>query len=123
MCLFGTWKRVSSVKPRIVVICWHALNAVCAVLFVRPRYRYSSIYNWASMNLPEKMLRRRIMHNQKKLIVSHAPFWHDGDSLSARHYNIFLAALIPVIAGCITYGVLAVGVVSLSVSSAIIWEI
>lgn len=63
------------------------------------------------------------MHNEKNLIVSHAPFWHDGDSLAARHYNIFLAALIPVIAGCLIYGVPAVGVVSLAVSSAILWEI
>jgi len=63
------------------------------------------------------------MHNQKKLIVSHAPFWHDGSSLAARHYNILLAALIPVIAGVLTYGVPAVGVVCLAVSSAIIWEL
>lgn len=63
------------------------------------------------------------MHSEKKLVVSHAPFWHDGSSLSARHYNIMLAALIPVIAGFMTYGVPAVGVVSLSVSCAIIWEL
>ncbi len=63
------------------------------------------------------------MHSQKKLVVSHAPFWHDGNSVSARYYNIMLAALIPVIAGIMTYGTPAVGVVALSVSSAIIWEL
>ncbi len=63
------------------------------------------------------------MHSEKKFVVSHAPFWHDGSSLSARHYNIMLAALIPVIAGLMTYGVPAAGVVSLSVSCAIIWEL
>ena len=63
------------------------------------------------------------MHSEKKLVVSHAPFWHDGGSLSARHYNIMLAALIPVIAGFVTYGVPAVGVVALSISCAILWEL
>lgn len=63
------------------------------------------------------------MHNSKKLIVSHAPFWHDGSSLAERHYNIMLAAMIPVIAGIMTYGVPALGVVCISVSSAIGWEL
>ena len=63
------------------------------------------------------------MHSEKKLVVSHAPFWHDGGSVSARHYNIMLAALIPVIAGCVTYGVPAIGVVALSISCAILWEL
>ncbi|MDY6822958.1 MAG: RnfABCDGE type electron transport complex subunit D [Thermodesulfobacteriota bacterium] len=62
------------------------------------------------------------MHSNKKLLVSHAPFWHDGSSLSARYYNIMLMALIPVIAGILTYGTRALGVVALSVSTAIIWE-
>lgn len=64
-----------------------------------------------------------MMYSEKKLVVSHAPFWHDGGSLSARHYNIMLAALIPVIAGFVTYGVPAVGVVALSISCAILWEL
>ena len=63
------------------------------------------------------------MYSEKKLVVSHAPFWHDGGSVSARHYNIMLAALIPVIAGCVTYGVPAIGVVALSISCAILWEL
>lgn len=63
------------------------------------------------------------MHSEKKLVVSHAPFWHDGTSLSSRHSNIMLAALLPVIAGFLTYGTPAVGVVSLAVSTAIFWEL
>ncbi|MEW6078068.1 MAG: RnfABCDGE type electron transport complex subunit D [Thermodesulfobacteriota bacterium] len=62
------------------------------------------------------------MHSERKLVVSHAPFWHDGGSIAARHYNILLAALIPVIAGIVTYGVPALGVVALAVSTAIGWE-
>ncbi len=63
------------------------------------------------------------MHSEKKLVVSHAPFWHDGTSLSSRHYNLMLAALLPVIAGFLTYGTPAIGVVSLAVSTAIFWEL
>ena len=63
------------------------------------------------------------MHNMKQLVVSHSPFWHDGGSLASRHYNIMLAALIPVVAGILTYGKPALGVVSLAVSSAILWEL
>ncbi|MDY6904387.1 MAG: RnfABCDGE type electron transport complex subunit D [Thermodesulfobacteriota bacterium] len=62
------------------------------------------------------------MHSNKKLLVSHAPFWHDGTSLSAKYYNIMLVALIPTIAGILTYGTPALGVVCLSISTAIIWE-
>ena len=64
-----------------------------------------------------------MQHSSKKLVVSHAPFWHDGSSLAARHYNILLVALIPAIAGILTYGVPALAVVCLSVSTAILWEL
>ena len=57
-----------------------------------------------------------------KFIVSHAPFWHDGSRISLRNYNIALAALPAILLGIIYYGMPAVGVVSLSISSAIIWE-
>ncbi len=62
------------------------------------------------------------MPNQKKLIVSHAPFCHDGSNISTRSNNIMLAALPAVLHGCYLYGFPAVGVVALSISSAIIWE-
>jgi electron transport complex protein RnfD len=62
------------------------------------------------------------MPNKKKLIVSHAPFCHDGSKISIRSNNIMLAALPAILHGCYLYGLPAVGVVSLSVSTAIIWE-
>ena len=62
------------------------------------------------------------MNNQKKLIVSHAPFWHDGSSIFERNATIFLAALPAVLLGMSHYGVPALAVVCLSVSSAIFWE-
>ena len=63
------------------------------------------------------------MLNQKKFIVSHAPFWHDGSTVTARSYNMIIAALPAVLFGFISYGMPAVGVVSLSISSAIVWEL
>ena len=63
------------------------------------------------------------MLNQNKLIVSHAPFCHDGSSMSARSYHMMLAALPAVLIGIFQYGIPAVGVVSLSISFAIIWEL
>ena len=63
------------------------------------------------------------MHSHKKLTVSHAPFWHNGSSLSARSYHTMLAALPAVLFGLFTYGFHAVGVVSLAISSAMLWEL
>ncbi len=62
------------------------------------------------------------MAEQKKLIVSHAPFWHDGSSIHERSYHIMGAALLPALAGFVLYGMPAVGVMSLSISFAIFWE-
>ncbi|MFH2064096.1 MAG: RnfABCDGE type electron transport complex subunit D [Pseudomonadota bacterium] len=62
------------------------------------------------------------MFNQKKFVVSHAPFWHDGSSLSTRHYHIMLAAIPAVIPGFIQYGGRAVAVVCFSIATAMIWE-
>lgn len=63
------------------------------------------------------------MLNQKKLIVSHAPFCHDGSSISARSYHMMIAALPAVLFGFFQYGINAVGLVALSISFAIIWEL
>ena len=62
------------------------------------------------------------MSNVKKFIVSHAPFWHDGSSISERSYHTMMAALPAVLLGLYHYGMTALAVVSLSVSSAIYWE-
>jgi electron transport complex protein RnfD len=63
------------------------------------------------------------MNSDKKLIVSHAPFWHDGSSISERSYHTMLATLPAVLFGLFQYGVPALAVISLSVSTAILWEL
>lgn len=62
------------------------------------------------------------MSNQKKFIVSHAPFWHNGSSISERSYHMMIAALPAILMGIKQYGIPALGVMALSISSAIIWE-
>jgi electron transport complex protein RnfD len=63
------------------------------------------------------------MFEQKKLIVSHAPFWHNGSRVTVRSYHTMLAALPAVLAGVYFYGIPAIGVVCLSVATAMIWEL
>jgi electron transport complex protein RnfD len=58
-----------------------------------------------------------------KFVVSHAPFWHNGSSISERSYHTLLAAIPAVLLGFSHYGIPAVGVVSLAVSSAMLWEL
>ncbi len=60
--------------------------------------------------------------NNIKLIVSHAPFWHDTDSLFKMNLNILLATLPAVIAGIMIFGAPALGVLALALSSAMAWE-
>ncbi|MBN1930981.1 MAG: RnfABCDGE type electron transport complex subunit D [Desulfobacterales bacterium] len=62
------------------------------------------------------------MSNQKKFIVSHAPFWLDGSRISIRSYNLMIAALPALLFGIAQYGMPAIGVITLAISSAIIWE-
>ncbi len=61
--------------------------------------------------------------NNNKLTVSHAPFWHDGDSLFKMNLNIMIATLPAIIFGIIQFGAPAVGVLALSLSSAMVWEL
>ena len=63
------------------------------------------------------------MANQKLFISSHAPFWHNGSSLSSRSYNVMLAAIPAVAVGIGQYGVSALGVISLSIACAMLWEL
>ncbi|MCG8683588.1 MAG: RnfABCDGE type electron transport complex subunit D, partial [Desulfobacterales bacterium] len=60
--------------------------------------------------------------NNIKLTVSHAPFWHDGDSLYKRNLNIILALLPAALFGVIQFGATALGVLALSMSTAMLWE-
>ncbi len=62
------------------------------------------------------------MRDQKKFIISHAPFWHNGSNRRTRNYTTMLAALPAVLFGLIRYGAPALGVLGLCVSSAMIWE-
>lgn len=61
--------------------------------------------------------------NTNKLTVSHAPFWHDGDSLFKMNLNIILALLPATIFGIIQFGAPALGVVTLAISTAMLWEL
>jgi len=63
------------------------------------------------------------MTNQKKFIVSHAPFWHDGSQISTRSYHTMIAALPAVLFGLIQYGMPALAVLAFSVSTAMLWEV
>ncbi len=62
------------------------------------------------------------MSDSKKFIVSHAPFWHNGSSVSVRHYNIIGAALPALLFGMAQYGGPALAVAAFSVGSAMLWE-
>ena len=63
------------------------------------------------------------MNNKKTLIVSHAPFWHDGSGIPERSYHTIIAALPAAFVGIAYYGAPALGVISLAISSAILWEL
>ncbi|MBI9084793.1 MAG: RnfABCDGE type electron transport complex subunit D [Desulfobacterales bacterium] len=63
------------------------------------------------------------MLNPKKLIVSHAPFWHIGNSVTQRNYTTLLAMLPAVVFGIMQYGMPAIAVVSFSMATAMLWEL
>ena len=63
------------------------------------------------------------MPSRKLFIISHAPYWHNMSSISARSYSIMIACLPAVIMGIYQYGAPALGVVALSVSCAMFWEL
>jgi len=63
------------------------------------------------------------MPDQKLLLGSPAPFWHNGSSIKTRSYSIILASIPAVVAGIYQYGTPALGVVSFSISFAMLWEL
>ncbi len=75
------------------------------------------------MNWPRVRQWRLKMVDQKKLIVSPAPFWHDGSSIPVRQVHTIAAAIPAVLFGVFLYGLPALGVVCLSVSTAMLWEL
>ncbi|MBF0203901.1 MAG: RnfABCDGE type electron transport complex subunit D [Desulfamplus sp.] len=62
------------------------------------------------------------MFKQNKFTVSHAPFWHDGDSINTMNLNIMAAALPATLFGVMQFGMAALGVICLSIASAMAWE-
>jgi Na+-translocating ferredoxin:NAD+ oxidoreductase subunit D len=69
------------------------------------------------------VLEQQIPLAQKKLIVSHAPFYHSGQRVTERSYHMMIAALPALLMGFYQYGMPAFGVVCLSISTAIFWEL
>jgi electron transport complex protein RnfD len=65
---------------------------------------------------------RKPMTNTK-LIVSHAPFWHTGDSLFQQNLNFIIALLPAALFGVLNFGAPALGVLTLATSSAMLWEV
>lgn len=61
--------------------------------------------------------------NNTKLIISHAPFWHDGDCLFQLNLNVILALLPAAIFGILQFGAPALGVIALGISTAMLWEV
>lgn len=62
------------------------------------------------------------MPNQKKLFVSHAPFWHNGSRVTDRSRQVLLAAAPAALFGIYRFGVPALGVLALAMASAVLWE-
>ncbi len=62
------------------------------------------------------------MPEKQKLVVSFAPFWHNGKRVTDRSLQIFLAATPAALFGVYRFGLSALGVLALSVSSAVLWE-
>jgi electron transport complex protein RnfD len=60
---------------------------------------------------------------QEKLVVAHAPHWHDGSKISTKSYNIMIAALPAVLFGISQYGAPALGVIAFAMACAMIWEL
>lgn len=63
------------------------------------------------------------MPEQHRLIVAHAPYWHNGSRVTDRSRDILLAALPAAIFGIIQFGAPALAVLALSTASAICWEL
>jgi len=62
------------------------------------------------------------MIHAPQLIVSHAPFWHDGSSVRSRSCHTMAAAAPAAFVGVIIYGMPAVAVLCLSMATAMFWE-
>jgi len=59
---------------------------------------------------------------EKRFVVAYGPHWHDGTTIARRNYHMMIAALPAVLFGIGQYGAPALGVITLCVGSAMIWE-
>jgi electron transport complex protein RnfD len=62
------------------------------------------------------------MLEQRKLLVSHAPFLHRGERITDRNYQLMLAAAPAALMGIYRFGAPALGVIALSMATAVFWE-
>ncbi len=62
------------------------------------------------------------MLTHRPIVAIHPPFIHCGASPSERYWNLFIACLPATLFGLLKYSPFALGVVTLSVSSAMGWE-
>jgi len=63
------------------------------------------------------------MNGSPRLIVSHAPFWHDGSSVRSRSCHTMTAAAPAALVGVFTFGMPAVAVICFSMATAMFWEV
>ena len=63
------------------------------------------------------------MADQQRLVVSAAPHWHIGSRVTERNRDLVLAALPAALFGIHQYGAPALGVLALSIASAVLWEL
>jgi len=62
------------------------------------------------------------MADPQRLVVSAAPYLHVGSRVAARNLNVMLAALPAALFGVHQFGAPALGVLALSIASAVLWE-
>jgi electron transport complex protein RnfD len=63
------------------------------------------------------------MPAKNKFVVSHAPFWHNGDTIAARNLHTLIAAAPAAVFGIIKFGPIGLGVLGLCISCCMLWEL
>ena len=62
------------------------------------------------------------MFKEKYFVKSHSPFFHSGNCITAKNYEIIIAAMPAILGGLCLFGAKALGVICLSISLSIFWE-
>jgi len=63
------------------------------------------------------------MFKGKYFVKSHSPFLHNGSCITVKNYETMIAAMPAVLGGLCLFGAKALGVICLSVSLSIFWEV